>query len=168
MSTIKPRGFDSPEPRFHGEVTEKSHKNMSRIRGKDTSIEVRLRKALWHKGIRYRKNYKSIPGRPDIAITKHKIAIFCDSEFFHGKDWDTLKEKLKNGKNPDYWIPKISRNIERDQVKDKELRALGWTVLHFWGKEIDKDLDGCIKTIEEAIFERIVSNEEIRKTLLKE
>ena len=160
MSEKKSLEFDAPEPRFHGEVTEKSHKNMSRIRGKDTSIEVRLRKALWHKGIRYRKNYKKIPGRPDIAITKYKIAIFCDSEFFHGKDWDTLQEKLKKGKNPDYWIAKISRNMERDLIKDKELRALGWTVLHFWGKEIAKDLDGCITTIEEAIFERSLISED--------
>ena len=148
-----PLEFDTPEPRFHGETSEKIHKNMSRIRGKDTSIEIKLRKALWHKGIRYRKNYKKIPGRPDIAITKYKIAIFCDSEFFHGKDWDTLQKKLENGKNPDYWIPKISRNIERDKVKDKELRALGWTVLHFWGKDINNNLDSCIRTIEETILE---------------
>ena len=86
------------EPRFHGEVSEKSHRNMSRIRGKDTSIEVALRKALWNKGYRYRKNYKELPGRPDIVLTKYKIAIFCDSEFFHGKDWDTLKAKLAKGK----------------------------------------------------------------------
>ena len=88
------------EPRFHGEVSEKSHRNMSRIRGKDTSIEVALRKALWEKGYRFRKNYKGLPGSPDIAITKYKIAIFCDSEFFHGKDWDVLKAKLEKGKNP--------------------------------------------------------------------
>ena len=153
MNMKNPLEFDTPEPRFHGETSEKIHKNMSRIRGKDTSIEIKLRKALWHKGIRYRKNYKKIPGRPDIAITKHKIAIFCDSEFFHGKDWDTLQKKLKNGKNPDYWMPKISRNIERDKVKDKELRALGWTVLHFWGKDINNNLDSCIRTIEETILE---------------
>ena len=156
LSIMRTQEFDTPEPRFHGDVTEKSHKNMSKIRGKDTSIEKALRKALWHKGIRYRKNYKQIPGRPDIAITKYKIAIFCDSEFFHGKDWDSLQEKLKKGKNPDYWIAKISRNIERDQLKDRELRALGWLPLHFWGKEITKDLDGCIKVIEESIFERTV------------
>ena len=74
------------EPRFHGEVSEKSRKNMSCIRGKDTSIEVTLRNALWNKGYQYRKNLKDLPGRPDIALTKYKIEIFCDSEFFHGKD----------------------------------------------------------------------------------
>lgn len=157
---MKIQEYDTPEPRFHGVVTEKSHKNMSRIHGKDTTIEMILRRALWHKGIRYRKNYKKIPGRPDIAITKYKIAIFCDSEFFHGKDWETLREKLKKGKNPDYWIAKISRNIERDQLKDKELRALGWLPLHFWGKEITHDLDSCLRVIEESIFERTLEREE--------
>lgn len=94
------------EPRFHGEVTEKSHKNMSRIHGKDTRIEIVLRKALWSRGFRYRKNYKELPGRPDIVLTKYHIAIFCDSEFFHGKDWKVLKTKLEKGKNPDYWVKK--------------------------------------------------------------
>ena len=148
------RDKDAPrEPRFHGETTEKSHKTMSRIRGKDTSIEVILRKALWNKGYRYRKNVKDLPGRPDIALTKYKIAIFCDSEFFHGKDWDSIKTKIENGKNPDYWVNKIERNMERDREKDKTLRYMGWTVLHFWGKDIIKDTDGCIRAIEETIFE---------------
>ena len=73
------------EPRFHGEVSEKSHRNMSRIRGKDTSIEVALRKDLWNKGYRYRKNYKELPGRPDIVLTKYKIAIFVIVNFFTEK-----------------------------------------------------------------------------------
>ncbi len=141
------------EPRFHGEVTEKSHKNMSRIRGKDTSIEVALRKALWKKGYRYRKNYKVLPGSPDIAITKYKIAIFCDSEFFHGRDWDVLKPKLEKGKNSGYWVSKIQRNIERDEEKDKKLRFEQWTVIHFWGKDILRSTDECIKVIEETIFD---------------
>jgi DNA mismatch endonuclease (patch repair protein) len=92
------------EPRFHGEVSEKSHKMMSKIKGKDTSIEIILRKALWHHGYRYRKNYKKLPGRPDIAITKYKIAIFCDSEYFHGKDWTEKKSRVAAGKNGDYWV----------------------------------------------------------------
>ena len=141
------------EPRFHGEVTEKSHKNMSRIRGKDTSIEVALRKALWKKGYRYRKNYKVLPGSPDIAITKYKIAIFCDSEFFHGRDWDVLKPKLEKDKNSGYWVRKIQRNIERDEEKDKKLRFEQWTVIHFWGKDILRSTDECIKVIEETIFD---------------
>ena len=142
------------EPRFHGEVTEKSHKNMSRIRGKDTSIEVVLRKALWHRGFCYRKNYKRLPGRPDIVLTKYRIAIFCDSEFFHGKDWEVLKPRLEKGKNPDYWVKKIERNIQRDEEKDQQLNFMGWTVIHFWGKDILKDTEQCIRVIEETIFEQ--------------
>ena len=111
------------EPRFNGEVSQKSHKMMSRIRGKDTKTEVLLRKTLWHRGYRYRKNYKGLPGSPDIAVTRYNIAIFCDSEFFHGKDWDKLKDKLRSGKNPDYWMSKISRNIDRDNKKDAELKG---------------------------------------------
>ena len=145
--------METKEPRFHGEVSERSHRNMSRIRGKDTSIEIALRRALWAKGYRYRKNYKELPGSPDIALTKYKIAIFCDSEFFHGKDWDNLKLKLEKGKNPGYWIKKIERNIERDDEKDKKLKLEGWTVIHFWGKDILKNTEECIRVIEETIFD---------------
>lgn len=150
----------SKEPRFHGEVSEKSHLTMSHIRGKDTSIEKILRRALWRNGYRYRKNCANLPGKPDIALTKHKIAIFCDGEFFHGKDWAVLKPRLQNGKNPDYWISKIERNMERDQEKDKELLFLGWTVIHFWGKDIAKKPDECIKVIEETIFDLQVENKD--------
>lgn len=145
--------MNKKEPRFHGTVTPKSHKNMSKIRGKDTSIELVLRKALWRKGIRYRKNYKGLPGTPDIVITKYKIAIFCDSEFFHGKDWEVLRPRLEQGANGDYWISKISRNIDRDKEKDERLLFLGWTVIHFWGKDILKNTEECIKVIEETIFD---------------
>ena len=148
------------EPRFHGEVSEKSHKNMSQIKSKDTSIEVALRQALWKKGYRYRKNYKELPGRPDIALTKYKIAIFCDSEFFHGKDWEVLKPKLEKGKNPDYWIPKITRNMERDKEKDDALLFAGWTVIHFWGRDILRDTDECVRVIEETIFEQKIQRSE--------
>ncbi len=148
------------EPRFHGEVSEKSHRNMSKIHGKDTSIELVLRRALWKKGYRYRKNYKKIPGTPDIALTKYKIAIFCDGEFFHGKDWKVLKPRLEQGKNADYWVKKIQRNMDRDSEKDKELLFQGWTVIHFWGKDIIKNTDKCVRVIEEAIFDMKLSGGE--------
>lgn len=149
------------EPRFHGTTTEKISRNMSKIRGKDTKIEVVLRKALWNKGYRYRKNYKAIPGCPDIALTKYHIAIFCDGEFFHGKDWEVLRPKLEKGKNPDYWINKIERNRSRDKEKDAQLLFLGWTVIHFWGKDILYKTDECVKVIEEAIFETTIGEAEI-------
>ena len=128
-------------------------KNMSKIHSSDTSIEIRLRKALWHRGYRYRKNYKLLPGSPDIVLTKYKIAIFCDSEFFHGKDWEILKLRLEKGKNPDYWIKKIERTRNRDVETDKKLLFLGWTVIHFWGQDIARRTDECIKIIEEAIWD---------------
>lgn len=135
---------------------EQRTKNMKRIRSKDTKIEVLLRKELWIRGIRYRKNYIVLPGKPDIAITKYKIAVFCDSEFFHGKDWEVLRTRIENGDNSEYWINKISRNILRDDVVNKELVALGWKVIRFWGKDIKNNIQECVQTIEEAIFERII------------
>lgn len=126
---------------------------MQHIRAKDTSIEVRLRKALWNKGYRYQKNYDKLPGKPDIALTKYKIAIFCDSEFFHGKDWEVLKPRLENSNNSQYWISKIARNRERDDEINKRLLFEGWTVIRFWGKEIQKNVDDCVKVVEETIWD---------------
>lgn len=132
---------------------EQRRKNMQHIRGKDTKIEVMLRKKLWHKGYRYRKNYKKLPGTPDIVLVKYKIAIFCDGEFFHGKDWEVLKPQLEKSNNSEFWINKISRNIERDNEVDKKLLFMGWTVIRFWGKEIRKNVDECIRVVEETIFD---------------
>ena len=132
---------------------EQRHKNMKNIKNKDTGIEVTLRKALWNKGYRYRKNDKRLPGKPDIELTKYKIAIFCDSEFFHGKDWEVLKPQLERGKNADFWIKKISKNQQRDEEVNKQLQYLGWTVIRFWGKDITKHTDECVQVIEETIFD---------------
>lgn len=132
---------------------EQRKKNMQSIRSKDTRIEIILRKALWHKGIRYRKNYSKIPGKPDIAITKYRIAVFCDSEFFHGKDWEELKPRLLKGDNGEFWVKKIGRNREHDEEINRELSFLGWTVIRFWGTDIKKHLDDCVKVVEEAIFD---------------
>lgn len=133
---------------------EQRHRAMANIHSKDTTIEVKLRKALWHKGYRYRKNYSELPGSPDMALTKYKIAIFCDSEFFHGKDWElVLKPRLLKSKNNEYWIKKILRNMERDAEVDKKLLFRGWTVIHFWGDDINKKIEECIQVIEECIFD---------------
>ena len=132
---------------------EQRKKNMKHIRNRDTKIEVLLRKALWEKGYRYRKNYEKLPGKPDIVLTKYKIAIFCDSEFFHGKDWDALKSRLEKSNNSTYWLSKISRNRERDDEVNKQLLFEGWTVIRFWGSDIKHHTDECVKVIEEAIFD---------------
>lgn len=128
------------------------HNNMKNIRSQDTKIEIVLRKALWSRGYRFRKNYVKLPGKPDIVLIKYKIAIFCDSEFFHGKDWNDLRVRLEKSNNSSYWINKISRNCERDDCINKELMFLGWTVIRFWGKDILKNTDECISVIDEAIF----------------
>ena len=128
-------------------------KIMKKIKSTNTSIEVKLRKALWNRGYRYRKNYKELPGTPDIVIIKYKIAVFCDSEFFHGKDWEKLKVRLEDGKNPNYWIKKIERNRKRDMNNDKKLFSLGWTVIHFWGSDIMKNTEECITLLKSSYWE---------------
>lgn len=133
---------------------EQRHKNMKNIRSKNTKIERILRKALWERGIRYRKNYSKLPGTPDIVLTRYKIAIFCDSEFFHGKNWEDQKLRLAKGNNGEFWINKISKNIVHDEDVNKKLWIMGWTVIRFWGEEIKKNTDECVKTIEEVIFEK--------------
>ena len=129
-------------------------KNMKHIKSKDTKIEVILRKALWKKGYRYRKNYNKLLGKPDIVLPKYKIVIFCDSEFFHGKDWDTLKKRLETSNNSEYWISKISRNKERDDEINKRLSFEGWTVIRFWGNDIKKHTEECVRVVEETIFDQ--------------
>ena len=142
-------------------VSVERSENMRRIRSKNTKIEIALRKALWHKGYRYRKNYEALPGKPDIVLTKQKIAIFCDSEFFHGKDWEILKPQLEHGKNGEFWIKKISRNRERDDEVNKQLLFLGWTVIRFWGKDIIKNTDECVKGVEEVIFDNMLAQNSV-------
>ena len=127
---------------------EQRRKNMQAIRAKDTKIECILRKRLWDMGYRYRKNYKKLIGKPDIVLTKYKIAIFCDSEFWHGKDYDKSVGRI--GTNQEYWKQKIARNIERDKEVNEKLVSEGWTVLRFWEKEITKDVEHCINVIVKA------------------
>ena len=131
-------------------------RTMSRVKSKDTSIEIALRKALWHSGIRYRKHYSKLPGVPDIAITKHHIAVFCDGDFWHGKDWESKKSRIKS--NSDYWINKIERNMSRDRCNDWLLYCMGWTVIRFWGSEIDKDPVDCVNKVKNAIIQKKIDN----------
>lgn len=130
---------------------ELNHKIMSAIRGKETGIEVRLRKALYEKGLRYRKNSKYIYGHPDVSMKGLKIAVFCDSEFWHGKNFEANEAKLTT--NHDYWVKKIRRNIARDQEVNERLREEGYTVLRFWGEDIEKRLDDCVGQIVAAVEE---------------
>ena len=134
------------------DVSSTRRKIMKSIKSRDTKPEVLLRKELWHEGYRYRKNYKALKGTPDIVLTKYHIVIFVDSEFFHGKDYDELINRLKRGKRPEYWSNKIEQNIKRDIATEAELRGMGYTVLRFWGEDVIRDVDSCIKTIKETIW----------------
>jgi len=128
---------------------EQRRKNMQAVKSKGSKIETMLGKEIWKKGLRYRKNNKSVFGKPDFTFKKYKIAVFCDSEFWHGKEWETRKHEHKS--NVDFWYKKIERNIERDVEVNKQLKAEGWEVLRFWGKEIEKNLFLCVKKVEQAI-----------------
>lgn len=130
---------------------EKRSKIMRAIKGKDTKEEVRLAKALWKRGYRYRKHDKTVFGTPDLSFKKYKIAIFVDGEFFHGKDWENVKKRLDS--NKDYWINKIERNRERDVQVNNYLASKGWIVLRFWSKDVQKKLFTTVRTVEKEIAE---------------
>ena len=131
---------------------EQRRRNMQAIKNKDSEIEKMLRQELWRRGLRYRKNAKGVFGHPDIAFIGKKIAVFCDSEFWHGYDWDNRKNDIKSRK--EFWIPKIERNIQRDLEVNRRLEEEGWIVIRFWGKEIKKNTADCAQRVEEIIRSR--------------
>lgn len=128
---------------------EQRRKNMQAIKNKDSQIELLLRKELWKRGLRYQKNRTDIFGKPDIVFKGKKIAIFCDSEFWHGYNWEERKKDFKS--HQEFWIPKIERNMERDIEVTNKLESEGWTVLRFWGNEIKKETEKCANIIEKAV-----------------
>ena len=128
---------------------EQRSKVMQAVKSKDTSLEKRLRKLMWAKGFRYRKNYSPVFGKPDIAIPSLKIAIFCDSEFWHGYNWRKRKYDIKS--NRQFWWPKIEKNIKRDLRVTTRLKAEGWTVLRFWEPDLNKNLEVCLGKIEQVV-----------------
>ena len=139
----------------HLETTETISKRMANIPLRGGKSESALAKALWRRGVRYRKNYKKLPGSPDIAITKQRIAVFVDGEFWHGEDWEHRKEKLK--RNKEYWIEKIEENIERDRRNDKSLIERGWIPVHFWEKEVKRDVEKCADIVIDLIQSRFAA-----------
>ena len=138
----------------HYDTDEATSKRMSKVKLKRGDAEKLLAKSLWHKGYRYRLNWKKLPGSPDIAILKYHIAVFVDGEFWHGYDWENKKRKLK--RNKDYWVEKIEENMARDQRVDQELRAMDWYPIHFWTKEVKIATEECINAIVELIFDQTV------------
>lgn len=142
-----PKSYDS---------TPETRKRMSNVKLKGGKAETLLAKAFWHQGYRYRKNDKKLPGSPDIAILKHHIAVFVDGEFWHGKDWDIRKVRLK--RNREYWIEKIEENMARDFRNDQLLIQSGWIPMHFWEKEVMKNLPACVTEIEETILTQLIDS----------
>lgn len=126
---------------------------MSHVHLKRGAAETALAKALWHRGYRYRLNDRRLPGSPDIAIARYHIAVFLDGEFWHGYDWEARRERLKT--NRAYWTEKIEENMARDARNDRLLRERGWTVLHFWERDVKKDLDACVEEVLNAVVETI-------------
>lgn len=135
-----PKGYDSDPA---------TRERMSKVKLKGGDAEERLAKRLWHIGCRYRKNYKRLPGSPDIAIFRYQIAVFVDGEFWHGKDWEVRKGRLK--RNREYWIEKIEENMTRDARVDAALRMIGWTPIRFWSKDALKQTDECVSAIVDII-----------------
>lgn len=119
---------------------------MSKIRSRDTSIELVLRRALARRGLRFRKHYTAVPGCPDVAFPRLRVAVFCDSEFWHGRDWPILRRRLTP-----FWVDKISRNRRRDRLVDAKLAKAGWTVLRFWDVEINFAQARCVEKIVKAL-----------------
>lgn len=115
---------------------------MSRIKSIDTKPEIKFRKALWNLGFRYRKNYKKLPGCPDIVFVSKKIAIFIDGDFWHGRNWRSKKNKIQN--NRSYWIRKIENNMKRDKKNNRALKKLGWTVFRYWESDVINNINFCL------------------------
>lgn len=131
---------------------EQRRKNMQAVKNKDSQIELLLRQELWSRGLRYRKNVNRIYGKPDIVFIGKKVAVFCDSEFWHGYNWEERKKDFKS--HQEFWIPKIERNMERDAEVTARLESEGWTVIRFWGNEIKKNTAQCADIIEKAVHSK--------------
>ena len=124
---------------------------MRKVRGSDTTPEMKFRKALWAEGLRYKPNSTKLPGKPDIVLAAHKTVIFIDGDFWHGGQWrkrklSALEDQFTQTTTKDYWLNKIRRNMRRDCVVTSELMSQGWKVIRFWESDIRRDLEGCIET----------------------
>lgn len=132
---------------------EQTHHIMSSVHSKKHKYRGRTAKGIMAAGLSIPKKCENLAWKPDIVFTKYKLAIFCDSEFWHGKDWEVLRPKLSRGKNPDFWVKKIERNRQRDVDEERSLRAMGYTVLRFWGKDILSRPEECVQIIVDTLFE---------------
>ena len=131
---------------------------MSRVKGKDTGLEMRVRSALHRRGLRFRKHVKDLPGKPDVVFRKARVAVFVDGDFWHGYRFPSWEDKVS-----DFWKKKINRNRERDAANHRKLRQMEWTVIRLWQHEVEEDFDACIDRILAAVRgheEKTKSNQE--------
>lgn len=135
-----------------------THKIMSAVKSKNTRPELALRRAIWARGLRYRVNVKTLPGKPDVVFSKAKIAVFCDGDFWHGHNWAirglaSLEEELE--RYSQFWKNKITGNIRRDDENTARLQADGWTVIRFWESDIKADVGRCANVVESVYRDKI-------------
>ena len=150
---IKPLRFDSFRP-----SSEKASRIASKIKSTNTKGEVLLRSVVWKLGFRFRKNVKDLPGKPDIVFPRERVAVFCDGDFWHGRNWEEKREKMKKGSNAPYWLSKIEANMERDKRHNKQLRELNWSVLRFWESDVLADPTAAAAKIKEVVFSKRAKN----------
>ena len=143
-------------PRFQGyqsSSTRASHA-LAGSRATDTTCEKLLRGALWRSGLRYRKHYRNLPGRPDVVLVRERIAVFCDGDFWHGRGWRGRRERLRRGANSKYWVAKIKANMDRDRRQTKLLRELGWKVIRLWETDILRDPAAAARRVARLVRHR--------------
>ena len=136
-------------PRFDGlkPASQAASKTKSRNQRADTKCEVLLRSALWRMGLRFLKNVSSLPGKPDVVFPRQRVAVFCDGDFWHGRDWPSRRRKLLRGHNADYWVAKLQANRRRDRRHDRELERAGWHVVRLWESDVLRDPQGAAEAV---------------------
>ena len=119
---------------------------MSRVKGKDTGLELSVRSALHRRGLRFRKHVKDLPGKPDIVFSRLKVLVFVDGDFWHGYRFPAWEHKLS-----EFWRKKISQTRKRDVKNRRKLREMGWTVIRLWQHELKQDFEGSVNRILSAV-----------------
>jgi DNA mismatch endonuclease (patch repair protein) len=148
----------APSYKSYRSSSKKASFTASKIKSSNTKAERLLRSSLWKAGLRFFKNVKALPGKPDVVFPRLKIVVFCDGDFWHGKNWDARKQRLNKGSNSKYWVAKIEANMQRDRRYDNELKEQGWQVLRFWESDIFAD--------PQAIASEVVQVVRLRKRLV--
>lgn len=145
-------------PRFTGRRPA-SERSSAAARGssrkRDTACELLLRRSLWRRGLRYRVDVADLPGRPDLVFHAARLVVFCDGDFWHGRDLPARLARLRRGHNAPYWVAKIETNVARDRRNDATLAADGWLVLRVWESEIRADVDAVAARVEAALRLRL-------------